>query len=156
MTLHPITSKFLIFLTVQDAMFLAYKVYTVFSSDGKVAILVKVVQGVLLCTLIKNKIKFSSYIRKFRMEQLQSHLWGRASEYMRKCAYILPYLRRQLDATAPFWISLYMRNFFFISVRVHYSTYGMEFMQFQKSGMCQLSSLSPLLTVKDKCGGREL
>jgi hypothetical protein len=25
-------------------------------------------------TLIKNKIKFSSYIRKFRMEQLQSHI----------------------------------------------------------------------------------
>ncbi len=28
---------------------------------------------------IKNKIKFSLYIRKFRMEQLQSHIWGRAS-----------------------------------------------------------------------------
>jgi hypothetical protein len=40
--------------------------------------------------------------------------------------------------------------FFFISVRVHYSIYGMEFMQFQKSGMCQLSSLSLLLSVKDK------
>ncbi len=26
-------------------------------------------------TLIKKKIKFSSYIRKFRMEQLQSHIW---------------------------------------------------------------------------------
>ncbi len=26
-------------------------------------------------TLIKNKIKFSSYRRKFRMEQLQSHIW---------------------------------------------------------------------------------
>jgi hypothetical protein len=25
-------------------------------------------------TLIENKIKFSSYIRKFRMEQLQSHI----------------------------------------------------------------------------------
>ncbi len=31
------------------------------------------------CTLIKNKIKFSSYIRKFRVEQLQSHICGRAS-----------------------------------------------------------------------------
>ncbi len=30
-------------------------------------------------TLIKKKIKFSSYIRKFRVEQLQSHIWGRAS-----------------------------------------------------------------------------
>ncbi len=36
----------------------------------------------------KNKIKFSSYIRKFRLEQLQSHIWGRASLYMRKCANI--------------------------------------------------------------------
>jgi hypothetical protein len=27
-----------------------------------------------MLTLIKNKIKFSSYIRKFRMEQLQSHM----------------------------------------------------------------------------------
>ncbi len=30
-------------------------------------------------TLIKKKIKFSSYIGKFRVEQLQSHIWGRAS-----------------------------------------------------------------------------
>ncbi len=32
-------------------------------------------------TLIKKKIKFSSYIRKFRMEQLQSHIWLTASSY---------------------------------------------------------------------------
>jgi hypothetical protein len=30
-------------------------------------------------TLIKKKIIFSSYIRKFRVEQLQSHIRGRAS-----------------------------------------------------------------------------
>jgi len=30
-------------------------------------------------TLIKKKIKLSSYIGKFRVEQLQSHIWGRAS-----------------------------------------------------------------------------
>jgi hypothetical protein len=30
-------------------------------------------------TLIKHIIKFSSYKRKFRVEQLQSHIWGRAS-----------------------------------------------------------------------------
>jgi len=30
----------------------------------------------------KKEIKFSSYIRKFRVEQLQSHIWGRASGYM--------------------------------------------------------------------------
>ncbi len=33
-------------------------------------------------TLIKKKIKFSSYIRKFRMEQLQSHMWLTASSYI--------------------------------------------------------------------------
>ncbi len=32
----------------------------------------------------KKKIKFSSYIRKFRVEQLQSHLWLTASSYMGK------------------------------------------------------------------------
>ncbi len=32
-----------------------------------------------LITLIKKKIKFSSYRGKFREEQLQSHIWGRAS-----------------------------------------------------------------------------
>ncbi len=55
--------------------------------------------------LIKKKIKFSSYIRKIRVEQLQ---------YMRKCANISPYVRRPLViydfATAPFWFSLYMRK----------------------------------------------
>jgi hypothetical protein len=43
-------------------------------------------------TLIKKKIKFSSYIRKFRVEQLQSHIWG----FMRICANISLYMRRPL------------------------------------------------------------
>jgi hypothetical protein len=30
-------------------------------------------------TLIKNKIKFSTYIRKFRRDRLQIHIWGRAT-----------------------------------------------------------------------------
>jgi hypothetical protein len=33
-------------------------------------------------TLIKKKIKFSSYIGKFRVEQLQSHISGSPSSYM--------------------------------------------------------------------------
>jgi len=77
-------------------------------------------------TLIKNKIKFSSYIRKVRVEQLQSQIWGRAFYYMRKCANISPYMRRPLViydvATDLFWIFLYMREnfiFFFISVGTH-------------------------------------
>ncbi len=32
-------------------------------------------------TLIKKKNKFSSYIRKFRIQQLQSHIWLTASSY---------------------------------------------------------------------------
>ncbi len=63
------------------------------------------------------KIKFSSYISKFRVEQLQSHIWGRASyTYMRKCANNSPSMRRPFVydfATAPFWISLYMRKIWF-------------------------------------------
>jgi hypothetical protein len=35
-------------------------------------------------TLIKKKIEFSLCIRKFRMEQLQSHIWLTASSYMVK------------------------------------------------------------------------
>ncbi len=32
----------------------------------------------------EKKTKFSSYIRKLRWDQLQSHIWGRASQYMSK------------------------------------------------------------------------
>jgi hypothetical protein len=42
-------------------------------------------------TLIKKKIKFSSYIRKFRVEQLQSHIWGRASYNIWGNAQIFPH-----------------------------------------------------------------
>ncbi len=59
--------------------------------------------------LTKKKIKFSSYIRKFRYERLQSH--------MRKCANSKSYMRRPLViydfATAPFWISLYVMKILF-------------------------------------------
>jgi hypothetical protein len=37
------------------------------------------VHGGIEATLIKKKIKFSSYIGKFRVEQLQSYILGRAS-----------------------------------------------------------------------------
>ncbi len=42
--------------------------------------------------LIKNKIKLSSYIRKFRVEQLQSHIWGRASYNIWGNAQIFPHI----------------------------------------------------------------
>jgi hypothetical protein len=69
------------------------------------------------CHTDKKKIKFFSYVRKFRVEQSQSHMWGRVSLYMRKCANISPYMRRPLViydfATAPYWISLYMKKIWF-------------------------------------------
>ncbi len=70
-----------------------------------------------LCTLIKKKIKFSSYIRKFRMEQLHSHMWLTASSYMGKNLRISSYIRKPFliydFATASLWISLYMRKILF-------------------------------------------
>jgi hypothetical protein len=47
-----------------------------------------------IITLIKKKIKLSSYIRKFRMEQLQSHIWLMASSYMGKYLRISSYMRK--------------------------------------------------------------
>jgi hypothetical protein len=41
--------------------------------------------------LIKNKIKFSSYIGKFRMEHLQSHMRGRALIYEEMRKYLIIY-----------------------------------------------------------------
>ncbi len=65
------------------------------------------------CTLIKKKIKFSSYIRKFRMERLQSHIWLTASSYMGKPFLLYDFI------TAPLWISLYMRQIFFSFLSVY-------------------------------------
>ncbi len=45
-------------------------------------------------TLIKKKIKFSSYIGKFREEQLQNHIWLTASSYMGKYFRISSYIRK--------------------------------------------------------------
>ncbi len=67
--------------------------------------------------LIKKKIKFSSYIGKFRSEQLQSHIWLTASSYMGKYLRISSYIREPFliydFATPPLWISLYMRKIWF-------------------------------------------
>jgi hypothetical protein len=74
-------------------------------------------------TLIKKKIKFSSYIRKFRVEQLQSHIWLTASSYMGKYLRISSYIRKPFliydFAPAPLLnFLIYEENFifFFISV----------------------------------------
>ncbi len=69
-------------------------------------------------TLIKKKIKFSSYIRKFRMEQLQSHVWLPASSYVVKYLRVSSYRRKPFFmydfATDSLWISLYMRKIWFL------------------------------------------
>jgi hypothetical protein len=74
-------------------------------------------------TLITKKIKFSSDIRKFGMEQLQSHIWMTSSSCIGKYLRISSYTRKPFliydFATAPLWIFLYMRKiwfFFFLSV----------------------------------------
>ncbi len=69
-------------------------------------------------TLIKEKIILSSYIVKFRVEQLQSHIhyeewlpniWGNVQKFlnMRNPLVIYDFV------TAPLWISLYMRKIWF-------------------------------------------
>ncbi len=51
---------------------------------------------------------------EFRVEQLQSHIWLMASSYMGKYMRISSYIRKPFliydCATAPLWISLYMRK----------------------------------------------
>ncbi len=66
--------------------------------------------------LTKKKIKLSSYIRKFRVEMLQSYIWLTASSYMRKYLRISSYIIGSPSsfATAPFGISLYMRKLCFL------------------------------------------
>jgi hypothetical protein len=75
--------------------------------------------GGVTSALIKNKIKLSSYRyckRKFRREQLQSHIWLTASSYMTKYLHISSYIGKPLliydFATAPFRISFYVRKIF--------------------------------------------
>ncbi len=75
--------------------------------------------------LIKKKIKFSLYIRKFRVKQLQSHIWLTASSYMGKYLLISSYNRKPF----PIWhcncstlnFLIYEENliFFFISAKLN-------------------------------------
>ncbi len=68
--------------------------------------------------LIKKKIKFSSYIRKFRRDQLQSHIWLTVSLYIVKYLRISSYFRKPFliydFATDPIWISYIWGKFFFL------------------------------------------
>ncbi len=85
-----------------------------------------------LWALIKKKIKFSSYISNFRMEQLQSHIWLTASSsYMGKYLHISSYIRKPFliydFATAPLWISLYVRKNLTSSFTKSVSSYPSQF-----------------------------
>jgi hypothetical protein len=78
----------------------------------------------LLCTLIKKKIKFSSYIRKLRKDRLQSHIRLKASSsYMVKYLRIYSYFGKPFliyeFATDPISISLYMRKISFSFLSMH-------------------------------------
>ncbi len=78
----------------------------------------------LSCTVKKREIKFSSYIRKFGRDRLQSHIWLTASPYIVKYLRISSYIRKPFliydFATDPIWISIYCRwgkfSFLFVSV----------------------------------------
>ena len=78
-------------------------------------------------TLIKKKIKLSSYIRKFRMEQLQSHIQLTASSYMVKYLRMSSYIRTPFlvydfaTACSTLNFLIYEENliFFLISVWLH-------------------------------------
>jgi hypothetical protein len=82
--------------------------------------------NIFLPTLIKNKIKFSSFIRNFRMERLQSHIQLTASLYLVKYLRISSYIKEALPL-----ICLCNRShlnshineenflFFFISAYIH-------------------------------------
>ncbi len=80
-------------------------------------------------TLIKKKILFSSYVWKFRMEQLQSHIWLTATSYMVKYLRISSYIRKLFLIYAKFCNcsilnSLYMRKIFFSFLSVYFRRIG--------------------------------
>ncbi len=72
----------------------------------------------LFPALIKKIRKFSSYIRKFRVEQLQSHIWPTASSYMGIYLRFSSYIRKPFlihdFATALLWIPYIWGRFSFL------------------------------------------
>jgi hypothetical protein len=67
--------------------------------------------------------KKSSYIRKFRRDRLQSHIWLTASSHMVKYLRISSYIRKLFliydFATVPIWISLHMMKILLSFLSVH-------------------------------------
>ncbi len=93
---------------------------------------IQYIHGQLLTTIHwrKNKRKFYSFIRKFRWERLQSHM------YMRKGFLIYEKMRKYLVtrwplvkydfATAPLWISLYTRKILFSVLSMYLQLFRKE------------------------------
>ncbi len=108
---HNLFKKSLLFIVTLVCVFIL--IFAPFSAVYTVQYLV----GFFYSARIKKKIKFSSYIRKFRVEQLQSHIWLTDSWYMGKYLRISSYIRKPFliydFATDPLWISLYMRKIWF-------------------------------------------
>ncbi len=70
-------------------------------------------------TLIKKKIKFSSYIKKFEWSSCKVIYDWRRGKYLRISSYIRkPYLIYDFG-TAPLWISLYMAKIWFSFLSVY-------------------------------------
>ncbi len=97
---------------------------------------------------VKKKIKFSSYIRKFRMEQLPSHIWITASSYMGKYLRKSSYNRKPFliydFTTSPLWISLYTRKIWFSFLSVNRPTHphlncNNWWLDFEKIALCLYS-----------------
>ncbi len=66
---------------------------------------------------VKKENQIFSIYKEIQLEQLQSHKWLTTSSYMGKYLRISSYIRKPFliydFATAPLWISLYMRKIWF-------------------------------------------
>ncbi len=89
--------------------------------------------------------KFSSYIRKSRRERLKSHIWLTASWYMTEYLRISSYIRKPFliydFATAPIWISLYMRKIFSPFLSMYIALLRPQTATFYNLRPCWLTSL---------------
>ncbi len=98
----------------------------------------------------KKKMKFSSYIRKFRVEQLQSHMrmGFLIYEEMRK------YFPIYEEAVSHIWIwnsyilnfPIYEEKFYFVFSSMHLKKYAYPLLQLVRPTMAQGSSSEYLLT----------
>ncbi len=98
--------------------------------------------------LIKKEKKFSSYIRKFRRDRLQSHIWLTASSYMVKYLRISSYIRKPflLYDSASEFPHIYKEKFvfFFISVAAGRVKFWPSRWWVSVSNRCHVFRVTPL------------